>query len=84
MKAVLHPAIYKIRKGLSLKPFLSFLGSLVKQPLIQLRNFVNMANGFEVTELISAGEGLSGKNKAKNNVVQGEQLSNRFKIRRSL
>ncbi len=56
---------YKIRKGLSFKPSFTFLVLFPKQPLIQVNNFNNIANGFEVNKLYFRRGGLSG-NKAKN------------------
>lgn len=38
---------YRIRKGLSFKPSVTFLFPFVKRFLIQLKNLVIMANGFK-------------------------------------
>lgn len=59
---------YKIKKGLSLKPSFVFLLSFLNWRRIQVKNFVNITNGFkrEKMELNRfPREELAGKNKAK-------------------
>lgn len=71
---------YRMRKGLSLKPFFTFLVFFAKRLRNQLKNFDNMANGFKSDIIRFRREGVSGRNKARNLCYSGEQLYDGFKV----